>query len=160
MSQVEEKLGKVGLSKTLKLSRPTIDKFLKMPGAPVSDDGGLFDVVKVKEFIVANKRRGGAPITTGLNSVQARKIALECEKLEHDMKMRRGEFIDTAEAKKTLAALALELDTLMQQKFEEELPSRYKGMTAMECAKLNASGRDAISRRFRHGVSKIANSVA
>ncbi len=52
-----------------------------------------------------------------------------------------------------------ELAAAMKQKFEYELPSRYVGKDAVECAALNADAIDTITLRFKQGVRPLVGAA-
>lgn len=153
------RLRKISLAEKLGITRPTLDKYLEMEGAPQPDEDKSYDVDAVAKFI-----EDRAPNTMGkdvsyLNDLKAQKLVLECEKLRDQIARDQGDFISKKEAAATIIPLMAELDALMKQKYELELPSRYQGKDQVECAAMNAEARDAINRRFRQGVAKITEAA-
>lgn len=150
------RLQKITLASKLGVSRPTLDKYLHMEGAPQPDEKGTWDVEEVTTWIQANAREaGGGTSKDGkptLNDVRIEKLMLECTKLRNAIEVDRGDYIKKKEAARTIVPLMEELGALMTQIFENELPSRYVGRDAVDCAKLNADGCDKIVKRFREGV--------
>lgn len=154
------RLRKITLAEKLGVSRPTLDKYLEMDGAPGPDAEKTYDVEEVLKWVGAHAEQSGADITDKekvptLNNWRAMKLELECEKLRHLLEVERGDYISKREAAATILPLMTELDALIKQKYELELPSRYVGKDAVECAELNAAARDQINARFRQGVKPL-----
>ncbi len=153
------RLQKVALAKRLGVSRPTLDVYLNQAGAPKQGRDRAYDVEAVLKWIEAHAREVGADAKgkggPTYNEARTQKMMLEVENLRSEMERKRGDFIAKKEAEATIVPLMAELDALMKQKFELELPSQYVGKTAVECAELNAAARDAINARFRQGVRRV-----
>lgn len=153
------RLRKITLAEKLGVSRPTLDKYLEMDGAPGPDAEKTYDVEEVLKWVGAHAEQSGANHRDGtkktLNDWRAEKLALECDKLRHLLEVERGDYISKREAAATVIPLMTELDALIKQKYELELPSRYVGKDAVECAELNAAARDQINARFRQGVKPL-----
>lgn len=158
------RLRKITLASKLGISRPTLDKYLGMVGAPEPDENGSYDVEAVAKFIEANLATVGAPHgkrepttpasseeKTTLSSLKIEKLSLECQKLRHALEVDRGDYISKREAAATIVPLMAELGSLLTQTFEMELPSRYVSKDAVDCAKLNADAIDKIIKRFKAG---------
>lgn len=150
-SEIYRKLG---------ISRPTIDKYLALNGAPAPDEKGHYNMLAVLDWIRACGAKT-AP-TNEVADARQKKLLLECDKLtiiieaeRHALAVARGEYISKAEASDTLAPLMSELKTMLQQIFEVELPSQYRGKTTIEQAELNAAGVDRIIERIRTGTAKL-----
>lgn len=153
------RLQKIALARKLHVSRPTLDKYLALGGAPRPNWRRTYDVAEVLKFIQANAREVGADAKNGngstYNEARTAKTLLEVEDLRLEMERKRGEFITKKEAAETIVPLMAELDGLMKQEFELTLPSQYVGKSAVECAELNAAARDRISARFRDGTRRL-----
>lgn len=156
------RMRKSSLAEKLGVSRPTLDKYLAMEGAPAEAEDKTYDAEAVAVHIQANISTGqGAPHGKHpgtqeekgtLASLKIEKLSLECQKLRHALEVDRGDYIKKSEAGTTIVPLMQELANLMTQKFEMELPSRYVGRDAVDCAKLNADGVDFVIERFKRGV--------
>lgn len=149
----EGRFRKTELHKELGISRPTLDKYLNMEGAPIPDTQSAYDLEQVANFIAQIKNEEGK--IKGKNYWESEKARLHCEKLLHELAVQRGEYISKSEASKTIIPIMAELGQLLKQKFELELPSRYQGKDRIECAQLNADAIDYLIRRFRSGVKDL-----
>lgn len=155
------RLRKITLAEKLDISRPTLDKYLEIEGAPQMDADKTYSVEEVAKWVEQHAGAMGAPLKRDgnqsrdgkptLNELKAEKLTLECTKLRHAIEVERGDYISKKEAAATIIPLMQELDALIKQKYELELPSRYVGKDAVECAELNARARDQINLRFRQG---------
>jgi hypothetical protein len=151
---------KLDISKKIGVSRPTIDKYLAMEGAPKPNEDMRYNLLAVLDWI----RECGAKSvpTNAVADARQKKLLLECDKLtiaidqgRHALAVQRGEYISKAEASETLAPLMSELKSMLQQVFEVELPSQYRGKTAVEQAELNAAGVDRVIQRIREGTARL-----
>lgn len=149
------RLQKITLASKLGVSRPTLDKYLHMPGAPKPGDDKTYDVEEVTKWIAANARESsvGEDGKKSLNDMRVEKLLLECEKLRHEIQVKKGEFISKRGAADIIVPVMEELGALLTQTFEMELPSRYVGRDAVDCAKLNADALDKLIARFKKGMT-------
>ena len=154
------RLGKLDLSRKLGSSRPTLDKYLNMEGAPKPDDKGRFEVVAVLDWVRTHGNK--ALDSQGVMDWRAKKLELECERLMVDVEMRqhalsveKGEHISKEEASNIIVPLMLELSSLLRQKFEVELPTQYRGKSAVESGEMNAKAIDEIVARIKSGTKKL-----
>ncbi len=156
------RLRKITLADKLGISRPTLDKYLGMEGAPQEGADKCYDVEGVAKFIEENlpnkgPEHGKREPSTGeekksLAALKIEKLSLECAKLRHALEVDRGDYISKREAAETIVPIMSELGSLLTQVFENELPSRYVGKDAVDCAKLNADAIDKVIKRFRTGM--------
>lgn len=151
---------KIEIYRKLGISRPTIDKYLALDGAPLPNEQGRYNMLAVLDWIRACGART-AP-TNEVADARQKKLLLECDKLtiiieaeRHALAVARGEYISKTEASETIAPLMAELKTMLQQVFEVELPSQYRGKTTIEQAELNAAGVDKIITRMRGGLARL-----
>lgn len=147
------RLQKSALCRRLEVSRPTLDKFLKMVGAPEPDRHRSYDVDDVLKWI--NEHAGESSTPQSLQEWKIEEIKIRCEKMRDQLARDRGEFISKAEAARTIIPLMTELGELLRAKFVLEMPSRYRGRDAVECAQMNEVGADAVIKRFREGVGDL-----
>lgn len=156
------RLRKITLAEKLGVSRPTLDKFLAMEGAPEAAEDKTYDVEAVAKFIQANlgltgpahgkREPSNGEEKQSLAALKIEKLSLECQKLRHALEVDRGDYISKREAAQTIVPIMSELGTLLTQVFENELPSRYVGRDAVDCAALNAAAIDKVIKRFRTGM--------
>lgn len=154
-TQSREWLKKGALARELGISRPTLDKYLNRVDPPPPRDNGdaEWNVEQVAAYIASIQAEESAK--KGPAYWETEKRRLECERIAHDIAVRKGKFISKEEAAQTIAPLMAELGQLLTQKFELELPPRYKGRDAVECAEMNRKANDEIAKRFRQGMKGI-----
>ena len=142
-------VSKSELARTLNLARATVLKYLAMPGAPRPGKHRRYDRHEVAKWIAAN---GSANVEgSEMRGLRALKLRLETEALEHEMKAKRGETITKAEIAPAIAAFNTELTVNLRQKFEIELPQKYRGKKQVECQQINAEAVDFILKRLKDG---------
>lgn len=75
------------LSRKMKLSRPTVRKWLARDGAPLPDASGRYDLAEARAFI-RERRQGDVRSANGGDLLQAKvdKLRLECIELRHKLK--------------------------------------------------------------------------
>ncbi len=152
------RLRKLTLAEKLGISRPTLDKYLALEGAPQPDGENAYDVEEMVAFLSKNARDvGGTGTGKSLNEWRAFKLELECQKLQHALEVDRGDYIEKAEAARTIVPIMAELGSLLTQTFEHELPSRCVGKDAIEISQLNAQAIDKIIKRFRTGMKSFTD---
>jgi predicted transcriptional regulator len=140
---------KLALARELKLSRTTVQKYLGQDGAPKADKEGRYDKAAVADFIA---KQGSANVEgSEMRNLRARKLRAETEQLEAELAARRGETITKSEIAPAIAAFNVELTANLRQKFELELPGRYKGKGMVECQQMNAAAIDWILERLKAG---------
>lgn len=149
-----DRLRKIDLSRQLGINRVTLDKYLNRDDAPKPDSHFRFVVEEVVAY-VARQRTEDSKVK-GKAHWEAEKARLQCEQMVEEMARKRGEFIDRKELERAIPPLVAEIAELMRARFVRELPSRYKGRDAVECAQMNEAACDAIAERFRAGAAAIA----
>lgn len=153
-ARVVERLGKKALCARLEISRPSLDKYLKIAGAPAPDGNGAFDVEGVVAWLSTHSGIGPGE-KDSIQHWKREEVRLRCMRMQDQIARDRGEYVSKAEASRTLIPLMAELAELMRQKFILELPSRYKGKDQVECQQINEKAVDDITRRYRSGVSEL-----
>ena len=161
MSDEDERLGKTNICRRLNISRPTLDHYLQIEGAPTCDADGKFSLTEIAEFVQKHAKKILQPADA--KEWKQEKLRLECERITIDIEARkdelarsRGEHISKSEIEKTIVPLMTELGALLRQKFEMELPSQYRGKSVADCAALNAKAVDEITECFRSGSAKFS----
>lgn len=148
-----DRLKKSALLRRLEIDRKTLDKYLRMVGAPPPDGAGRYEPEAVIGWIAAHSPSG---IPATLAQWKIEEIRLRCEKMKDSLTRDRGEYISRVEAAQTIEPLMVELGQLMRQKFVMELPSRYKGKDTVDCQLMNEAAVDVVIQRFREGAATIA----
>lgn len=150
------RLNKAGLVKELRISSATLLKYLLRPGSPPADTENKYDLDAVKLFAgdeAAKAKRGGTAVKMGaFDKLRQEKIRQEIEHSRFLFEKARGEYIHRSEIAGTIWAVRAEEAAMYRQKFEFELPFKYKGRTAVECQQMNADALDEIAKRVREGM--------
>lgn len=104
---------------------PRTLKAWQAAGAPI------FDPQKLIEWRTARElgRRPGDP---ELRSLEKRKIALQCKRLEFQLEAEKGTYISLAEAEREVTLMCNNVKNLLRAKFENELPPMLEGLTTAE----------------------------
>lgn len=144
-----QRLRKIDLCRKFGIVKTTLDRYLNLPDAPKPDKAKTYDVIAVTEFIGANSTRAGEK--DAIKALRAKKLGLECERIALELNVERGNFVSRSEIVPAIARLWGELHALCRQKFEFELPSRYVGKNAIECAQINIEALEHIDKRFKAG---------
>ena len=130
----------------LKISRPTLDAYLTMPGSPVPDESRTYDVEAVAEFI--SQQAKTSAVDASAKNYRMEKTRMEAENLAFDLQIKRGEFFRKSVAIPVFAAMTADLVANLREKFEAELPPRYVGKSQIENAQMNQVAVDFIIARF------------
>ncbi len=147
-----EWLKKTLLHKELGISRPTLDKYLYLPGAPKCNPKGQWNAEEVAGWI---GKQQSEQKSTGKTHWESEKARLHCQEIEHRLAVERGKYVEVAELSKTIVPLMSELGQLMKQEFELVNPSKYVGKDRIECQAINERSIDIVIRRFRSGVKDL-----
>lgn len=153
MSPTPERLHKFALAKKLGISRPTLDKYLALDKAPQPDANETYDVAEVARHIAEHATKIAEP--DEIKKLRARKLLAECKRIEHEYEVSASNYIHHDEIRKTLEPLMAELAALLTSKFENQLPSQYRGRSLAECQQLNAAAIDFIIQRFKTGTDRL-----
>lgn len=154
-----KRLNKTHLARALDVDRKTITGYLARKGAPKPDKRGLFEVEECRVWAAkcaAMAEHGNTQVRgTRVHELKERKLALEVEEEERKAAIRAGQLVNVAEIEPALLAMFSQLKEDLVQKFEQELPSRYRGRSLAECQQMNAEGVDWVLRRLKDGAQKI-----
>lgn len=144
-----KKVTKSDLVRELKLSRTTVQKYLTQDGAPQPDPRTGYDVEKVRAHIA--EQGSGSVEGSEVAQLRAQKQRLEIEEMEDARLLRRGELVKKSQIAPAVAAYNAGLTADLRQKFEIELPAKYKGRGMVECQQMNAEAVDWILARLKSG---------
>jgi len=127
------------LARILGISRRTMNRWRKMPGAPPPGPNGLEDVKPWQEFKERNNLKGDVPKTPLEDSIRARKMLAEAEEKELRVAIKKREYVSFEEVREVWNRNAAKAKDLMRNKFEMELPPILSGLDAVaiqaECQK-------------------------
>ncbi len=141
------------LAPELGISRPTLDKYLAIEGAPTPNRALTYSIEAVADFIGKQKIAEGK--VKGRTYYDAELARLKCEQLAESIARERGDWVHKSELSKTLIPLMGELGALNEQKFALELPARCKGRDTIEIAQIAREMCDFIAKRFRDGTKEL-----
>lgn len=150
MTKREKWLNKTHLSRLLKVSRGTLDKYLAMPGAPKPNKRSEYKPSLVSVFVQGNAPRAGGE-SDDLRDLKKRVLLANAQKAEIEVKQATEELIPVAKIRPVVEAYLSELTTNLQAKFEMELPPKYRGKNQIECAQMNAEAVDFVLKRMKAG---------
>lgn len=138
---------KVQLAKALNVTRPALDAWFKMPGAPKADSAGRHDVTAWLQFRDAQGLKG-AEVKTGGSVVnqKARECLLRNDKLEFQLEVLKKRYTKNEVFVADLEAVSNELRTILRQKLENEYPPIVAGM---EPAQVRVYSKRLVDELFR-----------
>lgn len=154
-------LKKKPLAKALGLSRTTLLKYLKEPGAPKPNEAKEYDVEETKSFCrsrAAKSKAGNTVVKlSAMEALRMEKLKDEIEYARYKTLKERGEYIHRDEITSTFEPIVAGIRADLQKFFEDELPPQYKGRTRAECQQLNAAAVDKIIENIRNGAAPVIN---
>lgn len=135
----------VELAKIFKVDRKTIQRWRKEPGFPKSLSNGKWDVHATKSWIKANQRHD-AEETEDLHDLKIRQLKLICEKLEHEISVKRGDYTLNDDVKRWVASMIQESKTVLLS-----IPSSVAPIVVgLDPAEAELKLREAIDDALRH----------
>lgn len=144
---------KLQLALMLKISRPTLDVYLTMPGSPIPDKRRTYEIAAVESFIAANAKTSAT--NDAGKTYRTEKTKMEAENLKFDLDVKRGEYFQRSVAIPVFANMTSELVANLRQKYELELPSRCVGKSLVEITQINIEAIDWIIKRFKAGARPL-----
>ena len=107
----------VELAEALKVSRKTIERKKKLPGAPKPHPDGRHDVAAWREFLLHNNSHVTIEGAEHLShtELKCRQILLQNEKLEFQLAILRKEFVSAADVKRDVAEICLQAKKVLLQ---------------------------------------------
>ena len=100
------------LAKIFKIDRKTIQRWRKEPGFPKPISNGKWDVHATRAWVKANHRTDPEEIED-LHDLKIRQLKLICEKLEHEIQVKRGDYTLNEEVKRQVAGMIQESKTVL-----------------------------------------------
>jgi len=102
------------LAAIFKVDRKTIQRWRKEPGFPVPASNGKWDVAATREWLRANNKIDNSDIEEeDLHELKIRQLKLICEKLEHELKVKRGEYTLNEDVRRWVATMVQESKTVL-----------------------------------------------
>jgi hypothetical protein len=129
MRKTKSITSKSGLARRLELSRPTLDKYLSMPGAPKKGREG-FDLAAVVNFIGANAERESTACKAApdLKAARVRELLLRCERLKFLLDRERGIYVLRSEVQASIRRIMGPAVIVLEQRLVNEYPTGVAGM--------------------------------
>lgn len=120
---------KAALAGHLEISRPTLDKFLSMPGAPRKTKSG-YDLAAVAAFIADNSETEATAVKTSSDLKQARvkEIHLRCARLALHLNRERGMYVLKSEVAEAMKRILSAAPRMIEEKLVNEYPSAVAGL--------------------------------
>lgn len=149
-------LRKIELAGRLNISRPTIDDYLRRPGAP-KPKNKRYDPDEVRAFIEACTPTASlGEKKTEIIDLRRAILRMEAEEMEIDLGIKRGLYIRRDEISPVIGSFFTQhlADALLI--FEQELPAKYAGRNQIECQQLNADGIDRLFAKAKAWQQTIA----
>jgi hypothetical protein len=109
---------KAELSERLKITRPTLDRYLGMPGAPEKDPVNGWDIGAVNQFVKkhALSSRTYAGRDPEFSALRRREMLSRCQQNEFDLEVSKGKYILAAdveaETARIVRAFSIVIDAL------------------------------------------------
>ena len=100
------------LAKVFKIDRKTIQRWRKEPGFPKPISNGKWDVHATRTWIKANQRQDAEEIDD-LHDLKIRQLKLICEKLEHEISVKRGDYTLNSDVERWVATMIQEAKTVL-----------------------------------------------
>lgn len=139
---------KADIAKSLDISRPTLDAYLKQPGAPKPNRARKYDAIEVSDFIskTTDSEQTGAKVDSTLKDLKARELKLKCERLQLKLEAERGLYWPKSEVKETCRQIAQTQRAVLQRKLETELPPKLLGLGVVEMTEIMKATVDDVCR--------------
>ena len=135
----------VELAKIFKIDRKTIQRWRKEPGFPKPLSNGKWDVHAIRAWIKANQRQD-IEETEDLHDLKIRQLKLICEKLEHEIQVKRGDYTLNSDVKSWVTSMVQESKTVLLG-----IPSKLAPLVAgMSPAEAEIAMKEAINEALTH----------
>jgi phage terminase Nu1 subunit (DNA packaging protein) len=133
------------LAKIFKVDRKTIQRWRKEEGFPKPSSSGKWDVQATRSWIKANQRHDAEEIED-LHDLKVRQLKLICEKLEHEIMVKRGDYTPNDDVKRWVASMIQETKTVLLA-----IPSSMAPIVAgLEPADAEIRLRESIDEALKH----------
>src|SRR5260221_7302548 len=120
---------KAELAKSLKISRPTLNRYLNLPGAPqrTVEGWGLDAVVEHVARNTPSELTGGK-IDLGIRQLKVRELGLRCERMRLNLDILKGKYIERQKSDEWFLICAKEACSIFYQKLVNEMPAAVAGV--------------------------------
>ncbi len=148
----------VELARILGCSRPTLNLWRKMDGAPEPNSDSSHEVDAWRAFMEDKDLRGykgkrgpGAEAGVIDNDLKARKLLAEIETKEAKLAIIRGESIPVEEVREFYGKRIAECISILRNRFENELPPILVGLEALDIKEKCGAVIDDVVDSFNRG---------
>lgn len=100
------------LAKVLGVDRKTIQRWRKESGFPVPKTNGRYNIKDTKDWVKAHQKKDWAD-EEDLHDLKIRQLKLQCEKLEFDLKTRRGDYTPNDDVVRWVGEMVTESKTML-----------------------------------------------
>ena len=153
------RLNKIQLAEKAGVARRSLAGYFRSEGAPRPDARGRYDEAEGLAWITkcaASAESGNAtPKGSTIERLKERRLQLEIEEKEREALVRAGALVKASEIVPTLEAMFGGLVKNLQGKFEQELPSRYRGRSQAECEQMNAKAVDFVMEQLKQDAAAL-----
>jgi phage terminase Nu1 subunit (DNA packaging protein) len=133
------------LASIFKVDRKTVQRWRKEPGFPKPISNGKWDVHATRVWVKANQRSDPEE-EEDLHDLKIRQLKLICEKLEHELQVKRGDYTLNSEVKRQVSAMVHESKTVLLS-----IPAKIAPIVAgLEPAECEIRVREAIDEALVH----------
>jgi hypothetical protein len=121
---------KDALAERLDISRPTLDKYLSLSGAPKKIPGKGYDWEAVLKFVGehAESDAVSAKSSEDIKSLKAKEIALRCERMRFGIDREKKKFVPRVDVAASIRRCLGPMASILEQKLANEYPSAVAGL--------------------------------
>jgi predicted DNA-binding transcriptional regulator AlpA len=152
---------KKDLAARLGITRPTLDSYLNMKGAPRPKRGlHDYDEEEVAAWVKENagSEKTSAKVDPQIKDLKARELKLKCERLEVQIKKEKDKYFERDKLGPLLYNLSIHQRNVLQ-KNERDLANIITGITPQQLAVLKEST-DRVCRIMREGIREFLTETA
>ena len=100
------------LASIFKVDRKTIQRWRKEPGFPVPASNGKWDIRATQAWVRANDKIDNVE-EEDLHELKIRQLKLICEKLEHELSIKKEEYTENVDVERWVASMIMEAKTVL-----------------------------------------------
>lgn len=135
----------VELAKIFKVDRKTIQRWRKEPGFPKALSNGKWDNHAIRSWIKVNQKQDAEEVED-LHELKIRQLKLICEKLEHEIQVKRGDYTLNSDVQKWVTSMIQESKTVLLG-----IPSKLAPQVAgMSPAEAEIAMKESINEALSH----------
>lgn len=143
------------IARRSKLDRETIRKYLATEGAPRPNKRQLYNYKAVLAWVEAQSPKLSAN-SDEMKRIKESLLRMEEEDARIDLNVKRGLYVEKEKILPAIQAFCAQLTVDLRAKFEQELPPKCIGRTAIDVQRMNAEAIDWVLTRLKGGAKPIA----